>query len=121
MTNVTVTDQGSGRQMSIPRADVSLSLYQLLLGRVVLRTVTVDELKLTVYRAGRRRAQLDLGNFGDTGAAISHRARRRRSPTAGEPGATRGQRPQSTRSWFAQLRAVHVRTRILRWWIGSLG
>ena len=57
VTNVVVTDQGSGRQMSIPRADVSLSLYQLLLGRVLLRSVTVDELKLTRVPLGRRRTQ----------------------------------------------------------------
>ena len=59
VTNVLVTDEGSGRQMSIPRADVSLSLYQLLLGRVLLRSVTVDELKLTVYREADGALRLD--------------------------------------------------------------
>ena len=111
VTNVMVTDQGSGRQMSIPRADVSLSLYQLLLGRVLLRSVTVDELKLTVYRSADGALSLDLGNFGDTGGGGDQPSGQATpladllASLARPVGSDRDQRD----SWFAQLRAVHVR------------
>jgi hypothetical protein len=110
VTNVVVMDQGSGRQMSIPRADVSLSLYQLLLGRVVLRTVTVDELKLTVYREADGALKLDLGNFGDTGDVDQPTGQATPlaellASLARPAGSDRNERD----AWFAQLRAVHVR------------
>ncbi len=109
VTNVLVRDQGSGRQMSIPRADVSLSMYQLLLGRVLLRSVTVDELKLTVYRSADGALSLDLGNFGDTGddqpSSPATPLADLLASLARPVGSDRDQRD----SWFAQLRAVHVR------------
>ena len=41
LTDVTVIDQAGGRRMNIPRAEVSLSIYELLFGRVVPRAVDV--------------------------------------------------------------------------------
>ena len=39
LTDVTVTDQSGRRRINIPRAEVSLSIYELLFGRVVPRAV----------------------------------------------------------------------------------
>ena len=42
MTDITVTDQAGGRRMTIPLAEVSLSLRALLLGRFEPRAIELD-------------------------------------------------------------------------------
>ena len=74
LTDVTMTGQG-GRRINIPRAEVSLSLYELLFGRLVPRAVELDEPQLTLVRAKDGTVSLDLGRMADSGAA---------EPTAGE-------------------------------------
>ena len=63
LTDVTVIDQAGGRRMNIPRADVSLSIYELLFGRVVPRAVTLDAPQLTLVRAADGTLSLDLGSL----------------------------------------------------------
>ena len=63
LTNVTVIDQAGGRRMNIPRAEVSLSIYELLFGRVVPRAVTLDAPQLTLVRAADGTLSLDLGSL----------------------------------------------------------
>lgn len=63
VTNVVITDQAGVRLMSVPRAEVSLSLYELLLGRVALRTVEVDGARLTVVRAADGSMNIDMGDL----------------------------------------------------------
>jgi hypothetical protein len=63
LTDITVADNAGGRRMTIPRAEVSLSLHELLLGRVVLRAVALDEPQLTLIREADRTLSLDLGNL----------------------------------------------------------
>ena len=57
VTNVMVTDQAGGRRMSIPRAEVSLSLYQLLLGRVLPASVDCRRAEADGVPRGRRHTQ----------------------------------------------------------------
>ncbi len=66
VTNLTVTDQSGNRRMAIPRAEVSLSLYELLLGRVAPRAVEVDGAQLTVLRGADGTLSLDLGSLTET-------------------------------------------------------
>jgi hypothetical protein len=61
LTDVTVTDQSGRRRINIPRAEVSISLYELLFGRVVPRAVELDEPQLTLVRAKDGAISLDLG------------------------------------------------------------
>ena len=70
LTDVTVTDQSGGRRLNIPRAEVSLSFYELLFGRVVPRAVELDEPQLTLVRANDGRLNLGLGNLADSGEPV---------------------------------------------------
>ncbi len=63
MTNVTVAEKGAGRRLFVPRAEVSLSLYALMFGRVAPRAVEVDGARLTVLRAADGTLSLDLGSL----------------------------------------------------------
>jgi AsmA-like C-terminal region/Protein of unknown function len=75
LTDVTVTDQSGRRRINIPRAEVSISLYELLFGRVVPRAVELDEPQLTLVRAKGGAISLDLGRAADNDEA---------APTASE-------------------------------------
>ncbi len=66
LTDVTVTGQ-AGRRINIPRAEVSLSLYELLFGRLAPRAVELDEPQLTLVRAKDGTVSLDLGSLADSG------------------------------------------------------
>ena len=70
LTDVTVTDQSGRRRINIPRAEVSISLYELLFGRVVPRAVELDEPQLTLVRAKDGAISLDLG-VADSGEQAS--------------------------------------------------
>ena len=61
LTDVTVTDQAGGRRMSIPQAEVSLSIYELLFGRIVPRAIALDEPQLALVRGADGSLSLDLG------------------------------------------------------------
>ena len=63
MTNVTVTDESGRLRAVIPRAAVSLSLRELLFGRVAPRAVEVDDAQLTLLRAADGALSLDLGSL----------------------------------------------------------
>jgi hypothetical protein len=66
LTDITMTDEAGVRRINIPRAEVSLSLYELLFGRVVPRAVTLDAPQLTLIRASDGALSLDFGNSSDT-------------------------------------------------------
>jgi hypothetical protein len=63
LTDVEVLDEAGGRLMNIPRAEVSLSLYELLLGRIVPRAVELDAPQLTLIRTEDGALSLDLGSL----------------------------------------------------------
>ena len=65
VTNVVITDQSGARRMSVPAAEVSLSLYELLRGRAALRTVEVDGARLTIIRAADGTLNLDIGELAE--------------------------------------------------------
>ena len=66
LTNVRVTDIAGTRRLNIPQAEVSLSIYSLLFGRVVPRAVTLDAPQLTLVRATDGTISLDLGSLTET-------------------------------------------------------
>jgi hypothetical protein len=66
LTDVAVVDQAGSRLIDIPRAEVSLSLHELLLGRPVPRSVTLDGLQLILQRSTEGALALDLGNLAGT-------------------------------------------------------
>jgi hypothetical protein len=63
VTRVTVTDQTGRQRLDVPRAEVSLSLRQLLLGRIQPRAVELDGPRLTLLRAADGALNLDLGSL----------------------------------------------------------
>ncbi len=63
VTNVTVSDQTGRLRLDIPSAEVSLSLRELLRGRVQPRAVEMDGPRLTLLRAADGRVSLDLGSL----------------------------------------------------------
>lgn len=82
LTNVTVTDQTGVRRMDIPRAEVSLSLHELLLGRVQPRAVELDAPRLTLLRSADGTLSLDLGSLAEvTDSGIASPA----EPVSGTP------------------------------------
>ena len=69
LTDVAVIGLAGGRRIHIPRAEVSLSLYELLFGRIVPRAVTLDAPQLTLVRAADGALSLDLGSLAETGSS----------------------------------------------------
>jgi len=65
LTDVTVTDQGGSRLVAVPRAEVSLSFGALLLGRVLLRAVELDQPTLTLLRGTDGTISLDIGSLSE--------------------------------------------------------
>ena len=92
LTDVTVTDQSGRRRINIPRAEVSLSLYELLFGRVVPRAVELDEPQLTLVRAADGALSLDLGSLADSGEPAPTAAANTARRPAGGAGAAGRQR-----------------------------
>jgi hypothetical protein len=66
LTDIKVIDPVGGRLINIQRAEVSLSIYELLFGRVVPRAVTLDAPQLTLIRAADGTLSLDLGSLTET-------------------------------------------------------
>jgi hypothetical protein len=117
VTGVTVIDQSGGRRVDIPSAEVSLSLYELLFGRIVPRAVAVDGPQLTLLRAADGTLSLDLGSLAE---ATDNGDPARAGQTAGEPAPIAGilaelarpmvrDRDQSVDPLISQLRVVRVR------------
>lgn len=65
LTEVKVTDQSGRRRISIPRAEVSLSIYQLMFLRLVPRAVTLEAPQLGLVRAADGTLGLDLGSLAE--------------------------------------------------------
>lgn len=63
LRNVTVTDPTGMRRLNIPQAEVSLSIYSLLFGRIVPRAVTMESPQLTLVRSADGTVSIDLGSL----------------------------------------------------------
>ncbi len=72
LTAFTFTDAAGGQILTVPRAEISLSLYDLLFGRITLRALEIDEARISLVRAA------DGSLLSATGAS---------EPGGGEPGA----------------------------------
>jgi hypothetical protein len=69
LTNIAVVDVKGTSRARIPRAEVSLSLGWLLLGRVVPRAIEVDGALLRAMRAQDGAVRLDLGSLDESAAS----------------------------------------------------
>jgi hypothetical protein len=109
LTDVRLTSAGGGQNVDLPRAEVSLSLVALLLGRVRPRAVELDGARLTLRRAADGTLSLDLGpppTASNTSAANSAGsplpallAVLARPPTTDRT---------SSRNWLGQIRRVRI-------------
>jgi len=107
LTEVTVTDRAGQRRVDIPRAEVSLSLHELLLGRLMPRAVELDEPRLTLVRAADGTLSLGLGSLAeaagpDAAAPVTGLLAELARPPASDRGAPR-------EALFSQLRRVRIR------------
>ena len=71
LTNVRLASTDGVRHVDLPRAEVSLSLGALLLGRVQPRAVELDGARLTLRRAADGMLSVDLGSASADNAAAS--------------------------------------------------
>jgi hypothetical protein len=109
LTNVRLTSAGGVRNVDLPRAEVSLSLVALLLGRVRPRAVELDGARLTLRRATDGTLSLDLGTPPQPGSASA-------ADSAGSPLpallAVLARPPTtdrtSSRNWLGQIRRVRI-------------
>jgi hypothetical protein len=112
LTDVTVTDQTGERRISIPRAEVSLSIYELLFLRLVPRAVTVDSPQLGFVRAADGTISLDLGSAAEAADNVEPSAQEHATPLAdllaelAKP--PRNDRTRGLDPLLGQLRAVRV-------------
>ena len=119
LTDVTVTDQSGRRRINIPRAEVSISLYELLFGRVVPRAVELDEPQLTLVRAKDGAISLDLG-VADSGEQASTAAQTPLADLLAELARPAGSdRVRSANALLGQLHRYASMMRALRWSIGN--
>jgi hypothetical protein len=65
LEDITATDAAGHTIMSVPRAEVSLSVAELALGRIRPRAISVDGARLRVVRAADGGLSLDLGSLAD--------------------------------------------------------
>ncbi len=109
VTGVTATDAKGGLIALVPRAEVSLSVGWLLLGRLVPRAITIDGAHVHAVRLADGGVTLDLGQPSDTAGQAS--------PPAGDvTGLLRefsrpavGDRNSGRRSRWSQLEFVSIR------------
>lgn len=126
LTDIRLTDTSGVRHVEIPRAEVSLSLGALLLGRVQPRALELDNPRLTVLRAADRSLSVDLGSLTEQTEQIG----------AGAPDQLIGSplpallallaRPASTdrnatAGWFSQLQRVRIHDAVVTVIDRSLG
>ncbi len=62
LTGITLADAAHGQSVTVPRAEVSLGLGALLLGRIEPRAVEIDGAKLVIQRTEAGRISLHLGD-----------------------------------------------------------
>lgn len=113
LTDVAITDAAGGSRVRVPQIEVSLSLHELMFGRIALRAVTLDSPQLRLLRAADGTTSVDLGSFGETTGNEAPAQPGRVTPVA-ELLANLAQPPGSDRdmgpaSWFSQLSVVRIR------------
>ncbi|MBS0562316.1 MAG: hypothetical protein JSR21_19895, partial [Proteobacteria bacterium] len=68
VTDVSFIDTDGVKLIAVPRAEVSLSLLGLLLGRIEPRAIEIEHARLKLYRSASGEISLDLGPRGDADA-----------------------------------------------------
>jgi hypothetical protein len=112
LTGLAIADTTGTSRMRIPQVDVSLSIYQLLFGRIALRSVALDSPQLRLLRAADGTISFDLGSLAETTDTGEPPQTTQTEPLA-DLLTVLAQRPDSDRehgpgSLFSQLRAVHI-------------
>ncbi len=113
LTDIRLTDTDGQRHVEIPRAEVSLSLGALLLGRVQPRALELDDPRLTLYRAADGTISIDLGSMTEQ---TEPPRRRPGTSQTGDPLpallALLAKPPSTDRNaapgWFSQLQRVRI-------------
>ena len=105
LTDVLVMEQPAGRRVMIPQAELSLSFLQLLVGRIVPQTITVDSPRLTLVRAANGTLNLDFGSLGETADSSPTPVASLLAQLAQPPG---NDRTSGESSLLSQLRRVRV-------------
>jgi hypothetical protein len=112
LTAVNVTDASGGKLISVPKAEVSLSLLGLLLGRIEPRAIDIDGAQVKVFRSADGDISLDLGTLAedtDAQAAVKDEPAAIRLPTLvnefGKPATTDF---SAEHSRFGQLRRLRI-------------
>jgi hypothetical protein len=111
LRTVDVTDSSGGRLISVPDAEVSLSILGLLFGRIEPRGIEIDNAQVKVFRSASGDISLDLGTLAegtDTRDAVDEPAAIRLPALVDEFGkpATNDLSPMHSR--FGQLRRVRI-------------
>ncbi len=108
LSDIRLTDTNGRRRVDIPRAEVSLSLGALLLGRVQPRALELDEPRLTLRRAMDGTFSIDLGSLAEqteqVGQPVSSPLPALLALLARPPSTDR----DATPGWFSQLRRVRI-------------
>jgi hypothetical protein len=108
LTNIRLSSPGGAQHIVVPRAEVSLSLGALLIGRLQPRAVELDNPSLALHRAangtlrfdlGKTPAALQAGSSNDNGSLLPPLAVLARPPTTDET---------MTHSWLGQIRRVRI-------------
>jgi hypothetical protein len=111
LRGVDVTDSAGARLISVPSADVSLSLVGLLFGRIEPRGIEIDNATIKVFRSAGGDISLDLGtrsDASDSGDAPPDEPGIRLPALLTEFGKPATNDFSASRSRFGQLRRVRI-------------
>jgi hypothetical protein len=113
LTAVNVTDSDGARLISVPNAEVSLSLLGLLLGRIEPRGIEIDNAQVKVFRSAAGDIRLDLGTLseatdGTEAAGPDEPAAIRLPVLVNEFGKPASSDLSAMHSRFGQLRRVRI-------------
>jgi AsmA-like C-terminal region/Protein of unknown function len=118
LTDIRLTGTSGVRHVEVPRAEVSLSLGALLLGRLQTRALELDDPRLTVLRAADGSLSVDLGSLTEQ---TEHSGAGGADDLIGSPLpallALLAKPPSTDRNaaagWFSQLQRVRIRDAVV--------
>jgi hypothetical protein len=117
LTDIRLTDTSGVRHVEIPRAEVSLSLGALLLGRLQPRALELDDPTLTLRRAEDGTVSVDLGSMTEQTEPSAPSAPREQGDPLPALLALLAKPPSTDRNaapgWFSQLQRVRIHNAVV--------
>jgi hypothetical protein len=114
LSDITVADRDGRGILVLPRAEVSLSLPGLLVGRILPRAIVVDGARVRVQRAADGTLALDLGNGAEATPPASDTLTPLLRQFGGRPQSDRASAAQDAGAWrWSQLREVRIRDAVV--------